>query len=195
MLASFAAYAVASTMVFSFGVTLAPLEVSGSTCSCARPPSRAASTFARAISALGFGLLSLAALYVVAIGVGGIRVAPEVWLEMTVWMLVGAVPFIFFGFFTPTPQALPRRRRWPTWCFRHGLRLWALRPARPASPASWRRSRPTCPRYHYAQLAWASIGAPSQPVLTSLAWLGGYAVAFFALSMWAYRRDARRRFG
>lgn len=57
------------------------------------------------------------------------------------------------------------------------------------------RIAPYLPTYHYAQLAWASIGAPSQPVVTSVAWLVAYSAAFYALSVWAYRRDARRTFG
>jgi ABC-2 type transport system permease protein len=196
MLASFAAYAVASTMVFGFGITLALARGQRiDVLMRSTPLPGSVYMVARAVAALGFGLLSLVALYAVAIVAAGIRLGPDVWIEMALWMLLGAIPFIFFGFFiayATSPGSAPAVANmvFLVMVFASGLfvRLDQL-------PDFLATIAPFMPTYHYAQLAWASIGAPSQPVSTSVAWLVGYSVVFFALSLWAYRRDARRRFG
>ena len=196
MMASFAAYAVASTMVFSFGVTLAIARGQRiDVLMRSTPLPGSIYMLARAVAALGFGLLALVALFAVAILAAGISLAPEVWLGMTGWLLLGAIPFIFFGFFVAyaaSPSAAPAVANmvFIVMAFASGLfvRLDQL-------PDFLAVIAPFLPTYHYAQLAWATIGAPSQPLVTSVAWLAGYTAAFFALSSWAYRRDARRKFG
>jgi hypothetical protein len=40
----------------------------------------------------------------------------------------------------------------------------------------------------------SAVGAPSEPLLTSLAWLAGYTVLFMALTMRAYRREQSLKF-
>jgi ABC-2 type transport system permease protein len=37
-------------------------------------------------------------------------------------------------------------------------------------PSFVQQVAPYLPSYHYAQLAWSAVGAPSEPVVTSLAW-------------------------
>ena len=54
---------------------------------------------------------------------------------------------------------------------------------------------PYLPTYHYGQLAWSAIGAPSEPVATSLAWLTAYMVLFLALAVRAYRQEVELKFG
>ena len=54
---------------------------------------------------------------------------------------------------------------------------------------------PYLPTYHYGQLAWSAIGAPSEPVATSLAWLTAYMVLFLGLAIRAYRREVEQKFG
>ncbi len=195
MLASFAAYAVASTMVFSFGVTLALARGQGiDVLLRATPLPGGVYMLARAIAALGFGLLALLALFAVAIVTAGIRLEASVWLEMTWWMLLGAIPFIFFGFFiayAASPSAAPAVANmvFIVMAFASGMFV-----PLDQMPDFLAAIAPYMPTYHYAQLAWASIGAPSQPVVTSVVWLAGYTALFFVLSMWAYRRDARRKF-
>ena len=48
--------------------------------------------------------------------------------------------------------------------------------------------------YHLAQLAWGSIGVKIESPVTSAIWLLGYAVAFFAVTLYAYRRDETSKF-
>lgn len=195
MLASFAAYAVASTMVFSFGVTLALARGQGiDVLMRATPLPGSIYMVGRAIAALGFGLLALVALFTVAIVAAGVRLEPVVWLEMTFWMLLGAIPFIFFGFFiayATSPSSAPAVANMIFLVMAFGSGMFVPLDQLPDFLAT---IAPYMPTYHYAQLAWASIGAMSQPVSTSVVWLAGYTALFFVLSMWAYRRDARRKF-
>ena len=53
---------------------------------------------------------------------------------------------------------------------------------------------PYLPTYHYAQLAWSAVGAPAEPMATSLAWLAAYTVLFLALAVRAYRREEQQKF-
>ncbi len=55
---------------------------------------------------------------------------------------------------------------------------------------------PYLPLYRAAQLVWDSVGAPIESGSISTDWLymAGYAVGFFALALWAYRRDQGKKF-
>ena len=59
-------------------------------------------------------------------------------------------------------------------------------------PAFLASLSPYLPTYHYAQLAWGAVGAASEDLLVSAAWLAGFAVVFFGVAAWAYRREARK---
>ena len=194
MLASFAAYAVSSIMVFNFGVTIA-LDRGQKVDLLMRATPLPGSIFllARTITALAFGLVGLAALSLFGFATG-IRLEPGTWLAMTVWLAIGAVPFIGLGFaiaYLCSPSAAPAVANllYLFLAFASGLfvRLDQM-------PDLVRSIAPYLPTYHYAQLAWATIGAPSDPIAESLAWLAGYAVVFFALARWAYQRDTARKF-
>jgi ABC-2 type transport system permease protein len=55
---------------------------------------------------------------------------------------------------------------------------------------------PYLPLYRGAQLVWDAVGAPTEGGSIATAWLymGAYAVVFFLLALWAYRRDQSRKF-
>jgi ABC-2 type transport system permease protein len=54
---------------------------------------------------------------------------------------------------------------------------------------------PYLPLYRGAQLVWNSVGAPIDTNLSSdWVYMAGYTVGFFALALWAYRRDQGRKF-
>jgi ABC-2 type transport system permease protein len=61
-------------------------------------------------------------------------------------------------------------------------------------PGFVQRIAPYLPSYHYGQLAWSAVGAPSEPLLTSLAWLAGYTALFMAITTRAYRREQSLKF-
>jgi hypothetical protein len=49
--------------------------------------------------------------------------------------------------------------------------------------------------YRAAQLGWDSVGVPvATNLMTDWIYMGVYTIAFFALALWAYRRDQGRKF-
>jgi ABC-2 type transport system permease protein len=62
-------------------------------------------------------------------------------------------------------------------------------------PAFVRRLAVYLPAYHYGQLAWGTVGAASESVLASLAWLAGYTLLFLLIAFRAYQREESRKFG
>jgi ABC-2 type transport system permease protein len=54
---------------------------------------------------------------------------------------------------------------------------------------------PYLPLYRFGQLGWDAVGAPtSDNVTTDWLYLAGYGIAFFAIALWAYRREESRKF-
>jgi ABC-2 type transport system permease protein len=62
-------------------------------------------------------------------------------------------------------------------------------------PAFVRAIAPWLPTYHYAELAWNALGAPTERMGVSVLWLAGYATLFLSLALRAYRREEDRKFG
>jgi len=194
MLASFAAYAMSSMMVFNYGVTIA-LDRGQRVDVLMRASPLPGGVFllARTITALAFGILALGLLFVIAI-VAGIRLEPVTWLVMALRLTVGAVPFIGLGFaiaYLCSPSAAPAVANllYIVMAFGSGMlvRLDQM-------PEVLRTIAPFLPTYHYAQLAWGAIGAATEDLPVTLAWMGAFTVAFFGLAAWAYRREAARKF-
>lgn len=196
LLASFAAYSVGSVMVFGFGIGVATergLKVDVLMRAMPLPPFIA--ILAKVLNALAYALLSLVVLIVYGIAVGGVRQSPLVWADMIVRLLAGSVPFIALGFsigYLCGPNVAPAVANlvYLPLSFASGLFM-------PLSqlPAFVRRIAPYLPAYHYGQLAWSTVGAASESLLTSLAWLAAYTVVFLAIAMRAYRREESRKFG
>jgi ABC-2 type transport system permease protein len=61
-------------------------------------------------------------------------------------------------------------------------------------PSFVQQVAPYLPTYHYGQLAWSAVGARSEPVATSLAWLVAYTALFLVLAIKAYRREEQQKF-
>jgi len=196
LLASFAAYSVGSVMVFGFGIGVATergLKVDVLMRATPLPPLIA--ILAKVLNALAYALLSLVVLIGYGIVVGGVREDPVVWLDMIARLLVGSMPFIALGFaigYLCGPNVAPAVANlvYLPLSFASGLFL-------PLSqlPPFVRRIGPYLPAYHYGQLAWSTVGAASEGMLTSLAWLVGYTVFFLLIAFRAYRREESRKFG
>jgi ABC-2 type transport system permease protein len=149
---------------------------------------------ARVICALMFATLALGLLVAAAVGLGGIALEPAVWASLVARILVGALPFIGFGFaiaYLASPSSAPAvaNLAFIGLAFASGMFV-------PLSqmPDFMRTVAPALPTYHYTQLSLSAIGAAGESPIASVAWLAAYAAALFALSGWAYRRESRRRF-
>jgi ABC-2 type transport system permease protein len=150
---------------------------------------------ARAVTALIFAVLALAALYAYAWLVAGVRMELSTWLALGAGLLVGGLPFIALGFAIayltgPNAAVAVANITYLTLAFASGLFI-----PYEQLPEFVRAVSIYLPTYHYAQLAWGTVGVPVEPVLTSFAWLAGYAVVLFGVAAWAYRREEGRTFG
>jgi ABC-2 type transport system permease protein len=194
MLASFAAYAVSSVMVFNYGVTIAldrgqKVDV----LMRASPMPGGVYLLARTITALALGLVGLTALFLVAFATG-IHLPLATWVSMAVRLLLGSLPFIGLGFalaYLCSPSAAPAVANllFLVLAFGSGMLVRVDQ-----MPDLLRTISPYLPTYHYAQLAWGAIGAESESLLVAAAWLACFAIVFFGVAAWAYRREAARKF-
>jgi ABC-2 type transport system permease protein len=195
LLASFAAYAVGNVMVYGFGIGVAVergQKVDLLLRATPLPPAVALS--AKVINALIFSGLAIGALIVYGVLAGGVRHNPLVWLNVIVRLLAGSLPFVGLGFaigYTAGPNAAPALANliYLPLAFASGLFM-----PMGQLPGFVQKMAPYLPTYHYAQLAWSAVGAPAEPLLTSLAWLAGYTVVFMAIALRAYRREETRKF-
>ncbi|MGH2355092.1 MAG: ABC transporter permease, partial [Chloroflexota bacterium] len=111
LLASFGAYAVGSMMVFNFGIGVAndraaKLDVLYR----ATPLPPLVYMAAKLLTAAAFALLALLLLFAFGTVVGGIRLAPLVWVLIIVRLIIGSVPLIGLGFaigYSAGPNAAP----------------------------------------------------------------------------------------
>jgi ABC-2 type transport system permease protein len=196
LVASFGAYAVGSVMVYSFGIGVAVERgMKADMLMRVMPVPAAVHLLAKVLTALVFSLISLVALIAYGILAGGVAQPPLVWGEMIVRLLVGSVPFIGLGFaigYLAGPHSAPAVANlvYLPLAFASGLFV-------PPNqlPRFVQAFAPYLPTFHYGQLVWGSLGASSEPLRVSLAWLAGYGVFFFAVALRAYRRDEQRRFG
>ena len=195
VLTSFAAYAVGQVMVYGFGIGVAvergqKIDV----LMRATPLPPGAYLAAKVLVAMVFGLLAVVLLFVYAGVVGGIWLAPAVWVNVIVRLLIGALPLIALGFaigYVAGPSAAPAivNLVYLPLAFASGLFM-----PLEQLPDFIQRAAPYLPTYHYAQLAWSAIGAGREPVLTSVTWLAGYAALFLWAAARAYHREAARKF-
>jgi ABC-2 type transport system permease protein len=195
LLASFGAYAVGQVMVFGFGIGVAVergQKVDLLMRATPLPPG--VYLTAKVIVGLLFGLLSVVVLFAYAGVVGGIRLAPGVWMSVIARLLAGSLPLIALGFaigYLAGPNAAPAVANlvYLPLAFASGIFL-----PLEQLPTLVQRVAPYLPTYHYAQLAWSAVGAGREPVGTSAAWLAAYAVVFTWTAARAYRREAERKF-
>ena len=196
VLASFGAYAVGSVMVYAFGIGVAnerAMRIDLLLRATPLPP--AVHLLAKIFTALVYASLSLALLIGFGVLVGGVRQAPGVWLSVALRLLAGSVPFIALGFligYRYGPNAAPAVANlvYLPLSFASGLFM-----PLDQLPRFVRGIAPWLPTYHYAQLAWNALGAPTESIAVSLLWLAGYTALFLTLALRAYRREEDRKFG
>lgn len=196
-LASMALYGVANVMVLGFGISLANERGQKQDLLMQSTPLRAPVYFvAKTLSALAIALLALIVLSLFASLTGGAHLTGSQWVTLFVRSMVCAIPFVGLGFalgYIAGPNSAPAVTNLvylPT-AFASGL-FFPLA----LLPVFLQHIAPYLPLYRGANLVWDSVGAPISSGSLSEDWLymGVYAVAFFALALWAYRRDQSRKF-
>lgn len=196
LLASYGAYAVGSLMVFNFGIGVASDRAAKlDLLYRATPLPPLVYMAAKLVAAVVFALFSLLLLFGFGALVGGIRLEPAAWAQIIARLLLGAVPFAALGFaigYTAGANAATGVANliYLPLAFASGL----LVPLA-AMPEPVQRVAPYLPTYHYGQLAWGAVGAPSEPLVVSALWLAGYAAVFLAIAARGYHAEERRKFG
>lgn len=195
-LASMALYGVANVMVLGFGISIANERGQKQDLLMQSTPLPAPVFFvAKALSALVIAVISLVALSLLAYVAGGVNLDASQWLTLGWRAMLCSIPFIGLGFalgYIAGPNSAPAVTNLiylPT-AFASGL-FFPLR----FLPQFLQNIAPYLPLYRGAQLVWNSVGAPIDSSLsTDWFYMAGYTVGFFALALWAYRRDQGRKF-
>lgn len=195
MLGSFAAYAVITITMFSFGASVANERGSGATRLMRATPLRPGAYLAgKIVAAMGFAAVGVASLTVFAMLAGHVHIAAATWVMLLMRLLLGSVPFIVLGFAVGYLSSINSAIgilnliNLPL-SFASGLFV-------PVSmlPSFVRPVAPYLPTYHFGQLAWGAFGANQESWQTSALWLAGYTVLFTVIALRAYRRDERKEF-
>jgi len=150
---------------------------------------------ARVLMALLFAFGSLVVLIAYGVVVGGVRAELGVWATIITRLLAGSLPFVALGLaigYSVSANGAPAVAHliYLPLSFASGL-------FSPLSelPTFVQQVAPYLPTYHYAQLAWSAVGAPAQPMATSLTWLAAYTALFLVLALRVYRREEQQKFG
>ena len=177
MLASWAVYAVLGVAFYQFGVGIAQdRETPWDRFLKTLPASLAPRLAARIATALLFAVAAALLVGLVALLFGG-----------TVFAISG----IALGYAVSARAATPVANLvYLPLAFAGGL--WIPPQALPDVVESFSRLTPT---RHFAELAWAAVGAHGSFPFTSLAVLAGYGAVFAGIALWCYRRDWSARYG
>jgi ABC-2 type transport system permease protein len=195
-LASFGAYAVISVALFSFGITVANDRGQKTTVLMrATPLPPIAYLTGKVIATLAFATIAVGALFVFGSITAGVHLSPLAWIAMLARLLIGVFPFITLGFaigYLAGPNsavAILQLINLPM-SFASGL----FAPL-DELPSYVRSIAHFLPAYHYGQLAWNAMGAPTEPLSTSIAWLAGFTAVFLFIAVRAYYREETKTFG
>jgi len=195
MMASFGAYAVSSAMVFNFGIGVAMARGQKmDLLQRATPLPSGVAIAATVVNAMLFALFSLIALFVFASIAGGIRLPIETWLTLTFRLLVGAVPLIGLGMaigYAAGPNSAPAVTNliYLPMSFASGLFIPVAQ-----LPTIIQKVAPYLPTYHYGQIAWNAVGAPTESMESAVVWLTIWTVLLFGLAVRFIRLDQSRKF-
>jgi ABC-2 type transport system permease protein len=195
MLAGFLAYAVSNVMLSTFGIGLTVDRARRMDVLMRATPLRPWIFLAgRAIVAVFFGLVALAALSVFAVLTAGVHLSPATWAALVGWLLLGSLPFLVLGLaigYLVNPNAggaAVNLLALPLY-FASGV-------FRPVSqlPQFIQVISPYLPSFRYAQLAWSTVGAANAaPLSADLVYLAAWTVGLALLAARGYRREQSRR--
>jgi len=195
-LASFGAYSVISVALFSFGITVANDRGEKTTVLMrATPLPPIAYIAGKLIATLAFAAIALGSLLAFGAIAGGVHLSVAAWLTLGARLLVGVFPFITLGFAVgylagPTSAiAILQLINLPM-SFASGLFV-----PLPELPSWAGKIAPFLPAYHFGQLAWATMGTPTESIGMSTLWLAGFTILFLIVAIRAYYREETKTFG
>lgn len=196
VMASMAAYTVGNVMVFSFGMALAiERGQKQDVLLRASPLPPIIYILAKVVNAAIFALGALIVLFVFAHFAASVNLDAGTWVTLAARLLLGSIPFIGLGLgfgYLVGPNAAPAVINiiYLPIAFASGIFI-------PVNqlPTFIQNLAPYLPLHPFVELGWSAIGvATDQAVSTAILYLVGYAVAFFALAVWAYNRDTATKF-
>jgi len=196
LIAAFAAFSVASVMLFSFGVTIS-YERSTKGDELMRTTALRPDIYliSRAAVAMSFGLASLTVLVLFGILVAHIDLSIAAYLRIVIVTLLGSLAFLLLGvtvgYYVGYNAAPPLINLvYTVLAFMSGMLLPLHNLPDPVQVVA--RFLPT---YHYVELSLSAVGARTpEPTFVYAVALAGYAVVFFLLAAVAYRRESHNRF-
>jgi ABC-2 type transport system permease protein len=196
MLATFGAFGVVGCALFSFGVSVAMERGQGwLLVKRASPMPLSAYFAAKLLTTMVFGAVIVFLMCGIASEFGGVRLAPAVWLELIVALVLGSIPFAALGLaigFVAGPNSAPAIVNviYLPLSFLSGL--WIPIEALPPVVA---HLAPFLPTYHLGQLALGIVspghGSPAAHGLILIAW----AVAGVLAAAYGMKRDEGRTYG
>jgi len=195
LMASFGAYAVSSAMVFNFGIGVAVARGQKlDLLQRAMPIPPGVAIAATVFNALLFALMALISLFAFATVVGGVHLPVIMWIDLTLRLLVGAVPLIGLGLaigYAAGPNSAPAVANliFVPLSFASGLFIPVAQ-----LPGFIQKIAPYLPTYHYGQIAWNAIGAPSEAMSTAAIAIVVWTVVLFALALRFMQLDQKRKF-
>lgn len=197
LMASYAAYAMMTTALFSFGVSIASERALGwNRLLRVTPLSGTSYIGAKLLNAFAVGGLAIVCLFVFAVMTAHVSLPPLVWLKLVGVLIVGMSPFVLLGLaigYSVGPAAAAPIANLISLPLAFGSGLFI---PMQMLPPFVQRLAPYLPSYHLGQLGWNAIGSGDmQGLAPHLAWIAGYTVAFGLLALLAYRRDEGKQFG
>jgi ABC-2 type transport system permease protein len=146
------------------------------------------------VFAMVFAVMAMIILGVVATIVGGVRLDLSQWLQLTWRLLVGSIPLIGLGMaigYGSSPNTAPALANmiYLPMLFLSGIfvRLKDL-------PHTIQQIGSVLPTYHYAQLAWGTLGVNDESALVALLWIAGWSLVLFGVAFRLYRLDEDQKF-
>jgi ABC-2 type transport system permease protein len=195
-LASVGTYSIVGVMLYSFGVSIANERAQRVNVLMRATPLPASVYFlAKVVTALLSALVMLLVLSGFAIVVGGVQLSVTAWITLIASLVLGVLPFILLGFaignmVNPTGATPIVNLCFFILAFASGIFV-------PLSqlPDVLQTIAPYSPFYRLGQLAWNAVGVQTGSICEAVWLLALYTVVFFALAIFAYRREEQHSFG
>lgn len=197
IMVSYSTYAVGNIMVFNFGIGVAndrgrKLDL----LQRAMPLPPFVVIAAYLIFALIFSVVAMIILGAVATAVGGVRLDLATWLSLTWRLLIGSFPLIALGMaigYGSSPNTAPALANM---VYLPMLFLSGIFVPFKYLPHTIQQIGKVLPTYHYAQLAFGTIGhgLNTESAATALIWIAGWTIMLFAVAFRLYRLDDAKKF-